>query len=158
MIILRDEDLGSQTGMERAMKGYFADVQTQCAGTLNAMLDAKFLSCDWKKRVLILQAETKPWMANPGGILHGGITAAYLDLVMGLLCRYCGGGYMTPTLHMDVSYLRAGSLDDTLCIRAEVTKLGATVCYAVGSIYSKDRPDRLIATATGSYYVTRQKS
>ena len=157
MIVMREEDLHSQAGMERAFRAYCEAVRRDQPGTLNAMLAPEFVSCRWDRHTLVLRAAIQPWMANPSGILHGGITAAYLDLVMGLICRYCSGGHMTPTLHMDVSYLRSGSPGDTLCIRAEATKLGRTVCYAVGSIYPENQPDRLIATAAGSYYVNSPK-
>ena len=153
MIVMEECLLHDQAGMEQALRRYFDDVKTQCPGTLNAMLDARLLSVDFDRHILVLEADMKPWMTNPNGIVHGGITAAYLDLVMGLLCRYCSGGRMTPTLHMDVSYLRTISARDTICVRAEIAKLGSTICTAVGSIYAGDRPDRLLATATGSYIV-----
>lgn len=154
MITMDRRDLGDQAGMERAFRQYFKDVQTECAGTLNAMLDARFLSCDWDMRTMILRAEARSWMVNPNGILHGGVTAAYLDLAMGLLCRYCSGGRMTPTIQMDVSYLRSISPTDALCIQAEITKPGFTIFSAVGRIWAEGRPDRLLATATGSYFVS----
>ena len=143
-------DFYDQMGMERAFGAYFAAMERDYPDTMNAMLDARLHACDYQAHTLTLRAQARPWMTNPGGILHGGVTAAYLDLAMGLVCRYFSGGVMTPTLHIDVSYLRNGHLDETIYIQARATKLGSTICYAVGSVYPEGKPDRPIATAAGS--------
>lgn len=151
MILMRQEDLRDQAGMERAFRAYFEDVKTDCPGTLNHLLEARPLSCDYDGRAVTLAAETKPWMANPGGILHGGVTAAYLDLVMGLVCRYFSGGKMTRTVHADVNYLRAIPIGETIHIGASVTKLGRGICFSEGRVWAQGQPERLLATASGSY-------
>ncbi len=141
--------------MERAFQAYFEDVYTVCPGTVNALVNARMERCSFEDKWVVLTAETSPWMANPNGILHGGISAAYLDLVMGLLCRYFSDGRMNRTIHMDVNYLRAVEIGDRICVRGEVTKLGRGICFAAGSIYREDDPGRLLATATGAYSVDR---
>ena len=155
MIVLDKADLSSQEGMERAFRGYFAAARREFAGTFNDMLDAKLIACDYEKSEVVLGIDPAPWMGNPMGILHGGVTASALDMTMGLLCRFCSGGYMTPTISMDVQYLRSGSLDRRLYIRAQLTKRGMGICYAVGSIWAEGAEDRLLATSSGAYYVTK---
>lgn len=156
MIVLKPEDLHDQAGMERAFRGYFVDAEREFAGQFNNMLGTELWECDFENSTVTLVMEPKPWMGNPMGILHGGITASVLDMTMGLLCRYCSGGLMTPTIGMDVQYLRAGALDKRLFIRAELTKRGMSVCYAVGSLWAEGTPDRKIATASASYYVAKR--
>lgn len=157
MILMDPETLHDQAGMERAFQKYFLDVKQECGDTLNAMLNPHLLSCSYDERSVILSAETEPWMANPGGILHGGITAAYLDLVMGLLCRYFSNGHMTVSIHMDVNYLRAVPIGQKLCIQARVTKTGHSICFVEGSLWAEDQPDYLLATAGGAYSVAKVK-
>ena len=153
MILMCQKDLNDQAGMERAFQTYFRDIKKDCPGTLNDLLEARFVACDFLSRSLALSSETKPWMANPGDILHGGITAAYLDLVMGLICRYYSGGRMTRTVHTDVSYLRAIPIGKNICIEAKATKLGTGICFAEGRIYFPGETERLLATAVGTYSV-----
>lgn len=155
MIVLEKEDLKSQAGMEHAFNSYFKYVELECDGTFNAMLGAKLVSCDYDKKTLTLSMDGQSWMTNPSAMLHGGVTASILDMTMGLLCRYCSGGYMTPTISMGVNYLRPGPLNKRLFIQAQVTKRGVSVCHATGSMWAEGAGDKLIATATGSYYVTR---
>ena len=154
MIVLPKEDLTSQEGMERALSRYFIDAKREFDGQFNTMLAPDMASCSYEKKTATLFVDPKPWMGNPLGILHGGVTASLLDMAMGLLCRYFSGGYMTPTISMGVQYLRAGSLDRRLFIRAELTKQGLGVCYAEGRLWEDGAEDRLIATASGAYYVT----
>lgn len=156
MIVLEKEDLNSQEGMERAFRKYFAYVESQCGGTFNHMLGARLEDCDYAARTILLSMETKDWMTNPGNMLHGGVTASILDMTMGLLCRYFSGGYMTPTISMEVSYLRPAPLDKTLYVRAEVTMRGFTICHAVGTAWAEGAADKPVATATGAYYVTHK--
>lgn len=153
MIEMDRADLTSQAGMERAFARYFMQVREDAQG-FNAMLDPRLLSCDYENRTLTLLVETREWMKNPGGILHGGIIASLLDFVMGLLCRYFSGGTMTPTVSMTVDFLRSAPVGGNICIRAELTKRGRTICAATGSMWARDRADRLLATASGTYFVS----
>lgn len=159
MIVLLKEDLHDQAGMEHAFRWYFDNVgdDPQCRGTFNTMLNARFHSCSYEKSELVLAFRGQPWMGNPSGILHGGVTASTLDMAMGLLCRYCSGGYMTPTIDMSVSYLRPGPIDRTFYARAVVTKTGLNICHASSVLWAEGAPDRFLASASGSYYVTHRR-
>ncbi len=154
MIILKKEDLLDQAGMERAFRSYFVDAAREFDGQFNTMLGPALYSCDYEKRTVILVMDPKPWMGNPMGILHGGVTASVLDMAMGLLARYYSGGYMTPTIGLDVQYLRSGPLDRRLFVQAELTKNGRSVCCVTGRMWTEGEEDRVIATAAGSYFVT----
>ncbi len=151
MIFMDESNFHDQAGMERSFNDYFADVLRQCPGTFNAMLDLHLHSCDYAGRWVILTARVQPWMSNPAGIVHGGITATLLDTALGQLCRYYSGGKVIRTIQVEVSYLRAVPVGATVCIRADLHKMGAGICFAVGSLWVQDRPDRLLATASGSY-------
>ena len=156
MIYLNRDDLNSQEGMERAFRGYFEDVKTECDGTFNAMLGAELESCDYAGKRVTLRVELKSWMANPGGILHGGVSASLMDYTMGLLCRYFGGGVMTPTVSMEVSYLRPGTIGGQMLIRADMTMGGFTFCHATGAAWMDGAEDEPVCTSTGVYYVSRK--
>lgn len=156
MIILKEEDLHDQAGMERAFQGYFEDVAKQCDGTFNAMLGMNFVDCNYAKRQVTLRMQTKPWMANPSDILHGGVTASVLDLTMGLLARYCTGGHMTPTISMEVSYLTPIPLNDIMVVQAQITHPGFTICHATGSAWVEGKQSTPAATAAGTYYVSKR--
>ena len=149
---MKPEDLLDQAGMERAFADYFRQVSETSAGTFNDMLHPEFVRCDFDGQRVVLRVRIQKWMTNPGGILHGGIIASLLDFTMGLLCRYFSGGTMTPTVSMEVSYLRAVPMDGAICIGAQVTKRGRTFLNTLGSLWAEGAEERLLATATGVYY------
>ena len=153
MIVLNREDLGDQAGMERALGGYFTDAAALYPGSFNIMLGASLHSCDYRGAAVTLTMPPQPWMGNPMGKLHGGVSAAALDMTMGLLCRYFSGGYMTPTVSMDTQFLRPGPLDRPLYIQARLLKRGRKICCAAGSLWAEGDEGRPLVTATGTYFV-----
>ena len=156
MIVMDKDDLKSQEGMERAFRAYFADMKQNHDGTFNGMLGAEFVSCDYEKKTVVVAMETKDWMTNPSNMVHGGVTASILDFTMGLLARYGTTGYMTPTISMEVSYLRPGPLDRRILVEAQISMAGFTVCHVTGKAWAEGAPEKLIATSAGAYYVTRR--
>ena len=155
MLALRESDLHDQAGMERAFQDYFARVASEQSGTFNAMLSPTLVQCGYEGKTLVLRAELRDWMRNPGGILHGGITASLLDFTMGILARYCTGGRMTPTVSMDVGYLRAGPTKGAVYMKAKIVKPGRRFVHAACTLWAEGQEDRPLATATGIYSVPK---
>ncbi|MGN0985237.1 MAG: PaaI family thioesterase [Candidatus Enterenecus sp.] len=114
-------------------------------------------SCDSRERTATYRVHTFPWMSNPMGVLHGGMTAAILDTFMGILCRAVyGTEVITPTISMTVNYARPIPLDADLIVCARVTHTGGTSSHTAGELRLADAPDDVLATATGVYYIARQ--
>lgn len=156
MIVFEKADLKSQEGMEKAFGEYFQWMREACDGTFNAMLNARFISCDHEKKTVLIAMDTEDWMTNPSHIVHGGVTASILDFTMGLLARYCTTGYMTPTISMDVSYLRPMPLGKTVLVEAQITMAGFSVCHVTAKAWVEGAEEKIIATSSGAYYVTRR--
>ena len=150
-------DLTSQAGMEHGIRGYLDRLAAGGDGTFNGMIAAVLHSCDYKKRTLVLRVETKRWMENPNGVIHGGVSAAMLDMTMGTLARYFSGGGMTPTVSMEVNYLHPVPVDTAVYLRAEMPMLGFTLCHTTGCLWAEGEPDKLLCTATAVYYADRGK-
>lgn len=156
MIIFDKADLKSQAGMEKAFRDYFRWMREECDGTYNAMLNPRFISCDYNKKSVLIAMDTQNWMTNPSQIVHGGVTASILDFAMGLLARCSTTGYMTPTVSMDVSYLRPVPLEKTVFVEAQITMAGFSVCHVTAKVWVEGAEDKPVATSTGVYYVTRR--
>ncbi len=156
MIIFDKADLKSQAGMEKAFGDYFRWMRAECDGTYNAMLNARFVSCDYEQKTARIAMDTQPWMTNPSQMVHGGVTASILDFTMGILARYCTTGYMTPTISMEVSYLRPMPLEKTIFVEARITMAGFSVCHVTATAWTEGGENKPIATASGVYHVTRR--
>ena len=152
-IVMQATDLNDQAGMERAFRDYFRQVAQATPRALNAMLEAELVRCDFSEQSVVLGVEIQPWMTNPGGILHGGVTASLLDLAMGVLSRYVSGGVMTPTIDLNIKYLRSATAPCRLCVSGRITKRGRTFVHAESALWRPGQEDRLLATAEGIYCV-----
>lgn len=157
MIQMNKTDLNSQEGMERALREYLDRLTDNGDGTFNGMVAAALDRCDYEKRTLVLRVQTQSWMENPNGVLHGGVSAAILDIAMGTLARYFTGGGMTPTVSMSVNYLRPVPVGAVIYLRAELPMRGFTLCHASCRMWVEGQPDRSLCTATGVYYAASKR-
>lgn len=149
---VRQKSLPSQEAVEAAIKAYMENMKNDRDKNFNGLLELEFGSLDLQEPSILLYAHPLPWMANPMGFLHGGITTSYLDFAMGILCHICIRDRIAPTVHMDVDFLRPIPIEDTICIEAKVRKGGRALYFLEGSIWVKDHPEKVLAAGSGSYY------
>mgnify|MGYP004690967207 CR=1 FL=1 len=143
--------LASQAGMEAAMRDYVDVINTQ-QNTFNKMLTPALLECSYEDKTVTFSFAVEPWMSNPQGIVHGGITASVLDFAMGFLCRYCSDGNMTPTVDMQIAYLRPIPLEGHIAVKARCVMSGRTIARTTAEAWSDARPGKICATASGTYF------
>lgn len=112
--------------------------------------DLTLLDCDAPSGSLVLGYETKPWMANIWGVVHGGVVASLVDSCMGitcgLMCRL-----ITPTISMTVNYARPVPLNASIVVCTRTVRCGATSGQMSAEVYLAGQPDKLLVTASGAY-------
>ena len=96
-----------------------------------------------------------PAHLNPNGVTHGGVVYTLADTAMGAaLVTRLEAGERCATLEIKVNYL-APAVTGTL--RCDARLLDRTRRIAVLEARVTDGDDRLIAIATGSFYVTTER-
>lgn len=110
----------------------------------------RLVSCDEETRTIELAFDTKPWMANPMGVVHGGVVAILMDNGMGVACHSLYKK-ANPTITMNLNYQRPVPLNATVIVRARVVSFGRTVSHTSAELYLEGQPDRILVTATGVY-------
>lgn len=103
------------------------------------------------RAVFSLRAE--PWLANPAGVIHGGMTATLLDtaLTVAVITRLPQGKFATTTdlnVHFVRSLLPTG---EKITAEGNVVHIGTTFATAEGRVH--DERGRLVAHATGSFAI-----
>lgn len=148
----------SQQSMEEACRALIKRIAVEEENKLDAMMEPQFFRCQWEDKTLALSFLNRPWMHNPVGNMHGGIIASAFDITMGTLCS-CLSDFsaMTPTVSMEICYLRPIPEGTRLIVEAEVTHWGRTVIQLVAKSWLEGEPKRLTATASASYYVVSKK-
>ena len=120
------------------------------AQRLYGLMQPEFVDCDVEEQSLTVAFPAQEWELNAGGAMHGGITTAMIDSVMGsinhVLC-----GELTPTIQLNVSFLRGGPSEGRVIVKVKVVKLGRSIIYDVGEAWDEARPGKLIATAEGTF-------
>lgn len=117
----------------------------------NLYLCPRLHDCDGSNLTVELDYDTKSWMSNPMGVVHGGILASMLDTSMGLTCH---GIYRThtPTISMNIHYARPVPLEKTIRIRITAIMAGNTTIQLQAQLFLPDEPGRILVSASGIYY------
>lgn len=124
------------------------------ATQFSADLAPRLVDCSCNPVQLEMAFDTKPWMTNPMGVLHGGVVAAFLDNAMGLTCS-CLCDCDTPTISMTVHYARPTPLNTTIHIKAQLVMFGRTSSQLSAQLYLPQEPERVLAFASGVYSTKR---
>ena len=120
--------------------------------------DVALLDEDGPAGFLSFSCHTDASMSNPLGVVHGGITATLVDTCMGITCAAQCGGTPTPTITMTVNYARPVPLDADIQVRVYTVRVGATSGQMTAEVLLAERPEEILATATGVYSVKRPRS
>jgi uncharacterized protein (TIGR00369 family) len=78
----------------------------------------------------------RPEMANPTGLLHGGMQSAMMDDVIGMACATLGYEGFLLSINLHVSYLGKVKVGEKVIIRAQLVREGHTISHANAEIRS----------------------
>jgi uncharacterized protein (TIGR00369 family) len=96
-----------------------------------------------------------PFMLNPLGIVHGGITASIADTAMGMLVTHKLPDHQdSVTTEMKLNYISPGIGKKLIC-QAVLLHMGRKLSVCECKITNEK--GRLIATASGSFYIIDKK-
>lgn len=118
--------------------------------TLNGMMKSSEGRCSFEDKTLTFEFPVQPWQANRVGNLHGGMICTAFDLTIAALARFYAGENFTPTVSLDVKYIRPVKVGDTLTVTARATATGKRITQLTGEAYIKET-GRLAATAASVY-------
>ncbi len=94
-------------------------------------------------------------MTNPVGVLHGGISAAILDDVIGMLVYTLGREFIFTSVNLNCDFLSAARQGDILTAQAEVIRAGRTVVHCEGRIVTQD--GKIVAKCASNLIQTAMK-
>lgn len=90
------------------------------------------------------------WMRNPSDVVHGGVVCTMLDNAMGSVSGALAGK-MTPTVNMQVDFIRPVRLDTPILVRVECITQGSTLCRMRASLW-QDNENKPCASGTAVYF------
>ena len=123
--------------------------------TILSMMRPRVVACDPTEPGITLAFPAMAWEQNAGGVIHGGITAAMMDSVMGVLAYAISGG-MCPTMNLNISYPRPAPGDGTLLVKAKAAMVGRSTLYMTAEMWDTRAPDKVVALANGVFHDLHQ--
>ena len=107
---------------------------------------------DTARNTLIVRFETKNWMTNPRGTVHGGVIASMADTATGMLSRIVGESQLGgPTVSLSVNYIRAVPLNESVLVRTVCQKSGRQMIFMTSEAYLPGKPEEILFTAECTY-------
>lgn len=121
--------------------------------SIGDLMHYQLLGCDVEKGEYILRCETREWMRNAAGTLHGGMCATVVDQAMGLIafCIKPGEG-IAPTVQLQVTYHRPLIPGEDVLIHVHVISTTKSLIHLSAEVYEAASPERLCLTSTGIYF------
>ena len=145
-------ELFSQEGMERSLRAFIQHIKSDFPGTINCGFLLELESCSFADQTALFSFDVPDWMANPGGVAHGGLVAGMMDTAIGSLTFYFSGEKLTPTISLQISYVRPMVLGRKAHIKVSLSSCGRTMANAIAEAWQEGAPNRVVATASGTYY------
>ena len=88
-------------------------------------------------------------MLNPSGVLHGGVTAAIIDDVIGATMFTLNEQFFYTTINNVVDYFSIAKLGDTIVADTKIIKKGKQVVNVECAIWNEDK-SKLIAKGSSN--------
>lgn len=132
---------------------YFLDLRlTADESSINHMMEMSLYT--WSEQSVTLQFPVSDWQLNPIGTMHGGMLATAIDITMGCVSYVFSDSKHTPTVTMDLQYVRPVFTDKPLYIKAVVDHIGSRIMQVRAWGWQEDE-QHICISASGSYIVNR---
>lgn len=104
---------------------------------------------DIRPNVAVIEVDVRDDLLQPGGILHGGVTATLIDTAMAFAVRtYLTDTEPTATIDLTIHYLRPIANGKAICT-ARVVRPGKRIFTVSAEVHNED--GKLIATGLSTY-------
>ena len=140
------------SAMFQDLNSFARRVPEESPHTFSGQMQPRLVECDEGAKSLVFAFDTKPWMRNPGGMLHGGVVAEAISMTVNALAWYYAGKKHNPAISLQLSYPRPAIVGEELYVRATAIHAGKNMAYVGAVAWQSDREDKPCATGTGVHY------
>lgn len=102
--------------------------------------------------IIELEFEVRPEMANPTGLLHGGMQCALMDDTIGMTTATLGYEGFPISIDFHVDYLGKVKVGEKVRVIGKIIREGRNIIHAVAEIY--DMNGKLISTGNSNLLKT----
>ncbi|MCR5481789.1 MAG: PaaI family thioesterase [Clostridia bacterium] len=139
-----------QKRMEEHMEVTMRELNVDQKNIINGMMQCEYVSCNYEEMSTVMRFPVLPWQVNRVGVLHGGMYCTAFDLAMAVIARFAAQSNFTPTVGIEVKFIRPAKEGQHLLVKTRATACGRRIsqffCEAV-----IEETGKLAATATSVY-------
>lgn len=117
---------------------------------INGLMKAEKVSCSYEDKTITFAFRVQPWQVNRAGHLHGGMMCTALDMTMGVLVRFLSGKNFTPTVSLDVKYIRPVKLGDVMLVTVKAVSAGRRITHLICESRN-EKTGKLLASGAGIF-------
>lgn len=142
--------------MDQRLREWLDELHRRMPDTIGDLFRMKLVRCSVEKGEYVFSCETLPWMCNPTGTLHGGITATILDQGMGMVANcMLQGAAVAPSVQLDIGYQRPLTPGGNIIMKVYTVSASKSLMSLRAEIFQEAQLDKICASATGTYFVKR---
>ena len=116
-------------------------------------LNGEFISAE--RGEVFIKFEVRPEMANPTGLMHGGIQCAMMDDTIGVMTATLGYQGFLISIDFHVDYLGKVKVGEKVNVKGKLIREGKNIFHAIAEIYNMNGD--LIATGNSNLLKTKFK-
>ncbi|TFG05444.1 MAG: PaaI family thioesterase [Promethearchaeota archaeon] len=113
-------------------------------------LNGKIISA--KRGEVLIEFEVRAEMANPTGLLHGGMQCAMMDDTIGVMTVTLGYEGFLISIDFHVDYLGKVKVGEKVKVKGKMVREGRNIVHAIAEIYNME--NELIATSNSNLLKT----
>ncbi|MFX0019057.1 MAG: PaaI family thioesterase [Promethearchaeota archaeon] len=113
-------------------------------------LNGKVINAEYGK--LELEFEVRPEMANPTGLLHGGMQCGLMDDTIGMTTATLGYEGFPISIDFHVDYLGKVKVGEKVKVIGKIIREGRNILHAIAEIYDMD--GKIISTGNSNLLKT----
>lgn len=114
-------------------------------------LEGKIIKAEYGE--IGLEFEVRPEMANPTGLLHGGMQCALMDDTIGMMTATLGYEGFPISIDFHVDYLGKVKVGEKVRVIGKIIREGRNIIHAIAEIYDLD--GNLISTGNSNLLKTK---
>lgn len=143
----------TQEQMEAYMVRTVEENLVQQEGRINGMIAPAFVSCSFAEKSCVMRYPMQGWQTNRMGVVHGGIITTCMDNAMAILNMFLAGEYFTPTLTMEMKFLRPMQADDAILMQVQAISVGRQISHLRADAVS-EKTGKTVASGTATFMTT----
>lgn len=145
----------SNEEMLKTISEYLKYITEERTDLPSIILSPVLLECNSDIPSITVAFPIKDGMLNTNGVAHGAVIAMIYDISMGVMARWHQLGIMSPTLTMNIEYLKAIPVNSTLVVETKaVASARHTVDFSCAA-WLEGAPETIVGRATGQYFIKK---